>query len=452
MLTWLSDRFRVLVSFDKAQLKAAVIKVAPFYLLKPVSLMINFITISLITNLIGVDGYGSISLILAATAFITAVIDFRSNESVVRFRVRYQNEGNPGSANFCILLGTGIDIGLAILYPLIILLLADPICSHFFSGKIDKELLLIYAASSSFLFISGTPSAILQSSSMFWKLSSADLLHKSTRLAWVLLASVPFTVRDVIIGYALSNVLYSLILTGTAIYTLRRESRDFSVNASRVVARDFITFSGHTFVSSLLKAGITDVDKLVLGYFCQTRDVGLYDIVKRVAGLLSWIIFPLGTVTYPSFIQLFQEHRFAEIKNQIRKITLAVTFVSLTVAICILMTRNIVQQLFNIAGFPVLQLFIPLLLCNIIQNTLWFSRVFVNSIGEPQISIWLNSIMSILGIAFLLFFVPLFKVSGAAYANLCSMFIIFLLWIKYYLSKTRSWSGYDQTLTKMPCL
>ncbi len=452
MLTWLSDRFRVLVSFDKTQLRAAVIKVAPFYLLKPVSLTINFITISRITNLIGVDGYGSISLILAATAFITAVIDFRSNESVVRFRVRYQNEGNPGSANFCVLLGAGIDVGLAILYPSIILILADPICSHFFSGKIDEELLLIYAVSSSFLFISGTPSAILQSSSMFWKLSSADLLHKSTRLLWVLLASVPFTVRDVIIGYALSNVLYSVILIGTAIHTLRRENSDFSVNASRVVARDFIKFSGHTFVSSLLKAGITDVDKLVLGYFCQTRDVGLYDIVKRIAGLLCWIIFPLGTVTYPSFIQLFQDHRFTEIKNQIRKITLVVTFVSLTVAIFILMARNIVQQLFNIAEFPVLQLIIPLLLCNIIQNTLWFSRVFVNSIGEPQISIWLNSIMSILGIVFLLLFVPLFNVTGAALANLCSMSIIFLLWTRYYLSKTRSWSECAQTLTKMPCV
>ncbi|MSM40131.1 MAG: oligosaccharide flippase family protein [Geobacter sp.] len=440
MSNWGSDRFKWIKIFDRIQFQTALHKVAPFYLLKPLSMLINFITIAQITSMIGVDGYGAISLILAATAFITAVIDFRSNESVVRFRVRYQNANDPGSANFSVLLGAGIDAGLALIYPIVIFILADPISSHFFHGQIAKKLLIIYSISSSFLFLAGTPSAILQSCGMFWKLSSADLLHKSIRLAWVLLASSPISVRYVIFGYALSNILYSLTLAVTAIHTLRRDTRGFPVHASRKVVKDFTTFTTHTFISSLLKAGITDVDKLVLGYFCQTRDVGLYDIVKRIAGLLSWIIFPLGTVTYPSFVQLFQNRQYMEIKLRIRKITLVVTFASLTVAIFVLMTRSIVQQFFSISGFPVLHMLIPLLICNTLQNTLWFSRVFVNSIGEPHISVWLNGIMSALSIISLVFLVPLLNVDGAALANLLSMFVIFLLWSRYYLSKTRSWS------------
>ena len=433
-------KLKQLLSFERAQLTAILCKVAPFYLLKPVSLVINFITISSITGLIGVEGYGTITLILAATAFLTAVIDFRSNESVVRFRVRFQNVNDYGSANFSVLLGAGIDIGLALLYPLLIFILADPICNYFFHGKIEKELLLIYAASSSFLFLSGTPSAILQSSNMFWKLCSADLLHKSIRLLWILLASGPFSVRDIILGYALSNILYSLTVAGTAMHALLSNKQGFPVQVSRSVAKDFFRFSGQTFFSSLLKAGITDVDKLVIGYYCQTRDVGLYDIVKRIAGLLSWIIFPLGTVTYPSFVHLFQNNLYVEIKRQIRKITLSVTLVSSIIAVFILIISDFIKGYFHITETPILHLLIPFLLCNIIQNSLWFSRVFVNSIGEPQISIWLNSIMSILGGTLLLILVPLLSISGAALANLCAMFLISILWFRYYISKTRSWS------------
>lgn len=417
--------------------------IAPFYILKPLSLLINFVTISMLTHMIGVDGYGVISLLLATSAFLATFLDFRSNEALVKFRVSYLSEGDYASANFCLLLGIAIDAVIALCYFTIVFIFTDFICINLLHSKVEASTLLIYAASSSFLFLAATPAAVLQCEKLFWSLNFADFLRNGSRLIFVWLLISPISLHYIVVGYAAANVLYGLILIGFALHAIRKDDQKFNVRPSKNIARSFLSFSTKTFLSSLLKVGINDFDKLVIGYFGHTQDVGLYDIVKRIAGLLLWITFPFGTIAYPSLVKLFHQKKYQSIRDFINRVTLITLGISSIAAISIFLAKGVILQFFNLGPISILGLLIPLLLSNILQNSLWFSRVFVNSIGKPQISIWMGGIMSIATIIMLLLLVPAAGVTGAAIANAGAMTIIFLFWMIYYLKVTRKWSTYD---------
>jgi O-antigen/teichoic acid export membrane protein len=416
-------------------------RVGPFYLVKPAAVVVNFITISVVTQAIGIDGYGAVTLIVSASALVATVLDFRVNEALVKFRVRYLSENRHEEANFSVVLGVIVDSMLAGLYLAAIVASAAFICGTLLQGKISEESFILYGASAAVMFLGGTPSGILQSENHFVKLYLADLGHKVVRLLAVAFVSTGENpaVDAIIAAYVSANVLFTLALAGLALPRVAAGPLRFRVAWSARMAKEFLSFSGHTFVSSLIKVGINDMDKLILGYYSAVQDVGAYDIVKRLAGLLLWVGAPLGPVAYPAFVGYFHKRRFGEMIRLVAVLTPLVMGVSVLAGAAIGYGHEYLAAWFNLTAVPVMSILVPLLVQNTLLNGVWFSRALANSMGEPQVSIYFNLAMALLTVTMLLALVPEGHGPGAALATLVAAIVTFCLWISYFALKVRTW-------------
>jgi O-antigen/teichoic acid export membrane protein len=434
-----SNNAHSLFSQAKKRFRSYFKPLVPFYLIKPLSILINFITIYIITKKTGMQGYGTVSLIVAITSVIMLMLDFRTNEATVRFYLKYKTLNEFGKAKFCILLGGAIDLTIAIIFGILMCVFSTHISHTIMHDSSVSPLLLIYALGSSVLFIAGTPYAILQSCYRFWMINVTDLFQKIVRLAWIYFF-VSGSLDGVVLGYVISNVAYFLLLLFLSLYTIKDDFTREVLQPSKEIAREFFSFTSRTFFSNFLKAAGRDVDKLILGYFTDAREVGVYDIIKRVAGLLSWLIFPLANVAYPYLVRLFHTRQYGKIKDAINLITVSVVIVSGLVAIFVFAFQGHIYNMFHFSTEESYSLVLGLLLFgNICLNALWWCRVFVNSINEPGISVTMNFLRSLLHIGALIALTKPLSILGASMAMTVSSVMIFFAWAYYYLKKIRIW-------------
>ena len=108
----------------KGFLKAALGRVKYFYLIKPLTLISNFILIAILARQLGTEQYGIIVLILAVTGVIMTVLEFRSSEATVRYFMRALGDGSRDRARGYLCLGVVLDAALAAVLAL---------AAHFFS-------------------------------------------------------------------------------------------------------------------------------------------------------------------------------------------------------------------------------------------------------------------------------------------------------------------------------
>lgn len=419
-------------------LKAALGRVKYFYLIKPLTLISNFILIAILARQLGTEQYGIIVLILAVTGVIMTVLEFRSSEATVRYFMRALGDGSRDRARGYLCIGLALDAALAAVLALAAYFSSERIATSFFEDSNLAYAIFIYLSSGAFLFLGGTTSAVLQSQERFLTMNLLDFGHKLFRLGWVAYADLSIT--TVMTGFAVSNLLYCLALAATALPVAGRLTRHGGFLVEKNMMKEFLSFSVTTFLSSLLKFGQRDFDKLILGIFAAPAVVGVYDIIKRFAGLLPWVTFPFDVAAYPAMIRMYRDQRYADLLGRVLLVSKIAFMASAGVGVVIFLFLPLIADIFRIASNDENRLVLGILLaCNAIINTLWFVRPVSNAIGRPRYSVIMNAIMSASVILLLFLLVPDLGLIGAAAANLAAAMIAFIGWAKIYYSVISDW-------------
>lgn len=419
-------------------LKAALGRVKYFYLIKPLTLISNFILIAILARQLGTEQYGIIVLILAVTGVIMTVLEFRSSEATVRYFMRALGDGSRDRARGYLCLGVALDAVLAAVLALAAYFSSEGIATAYFEDKNLTYAIFIYLSSGAFLFLSGTSSAVLQSHEQFLTMNLLDFGHKLFRLGWVLFADLSIT--SVMTGYAISNLLYCLALAAAALPVAVRLTRDGGFLVERAMVKEFLSFSMTTFFSSLFKFGQRDIDKLILGVFVAPAVVGVYDIIKRIAGLLPWVTFPFDVAAYPAMVRFYRDQRYTELHERILLVSRIAFLASVGVGLVIFLLFPLIAGIFGIMATDQYSMVLAALLCSYaLTNTLWFVRPVSNAIGRPGYSVIMNAIMSVSLVLLLFMWVPDLGLIGAAGANLAAVLIVFVGWVKIYCSVNAGW-------------
>lgn len=419
-------------------LKAALGRVKYFYLIKPLTLISNFILIAILARQLGTEQYGIIVLILAVTGVIMTVLEFRSSEATVRYFMRALGDGSRDKARGYLCLGVALDVVLAAVLALAAYFSSESIATAYFEDKNLTYAIFIYLSSGAFLFLSGTSSAVLQSREQFLTMNLLDFGHKLFRLGWVLFADLSIT--SVMTGYAISNLLYCLALAAAALPVVARLTRDSGFLVERAMVKEFLSFSMATFLSSLLKFGQRDIDKLILGIFATPAVIGVYDIIKRIAGLLPWVTFPFEMASYPAIVRLYRDQRYADLHERVLLGSKIALVASAGTGLMIYLFFPFLADIFAILDNEQHRFSLAILLSSYtLSNTMWFVRPVSNAYGRPRYSVIAGAIMSVSFILSLFFLVPRFGIVGASVANLFATVVISITWAKIMASLTAGW-------------
>jgi len=217
----------------------------------------------------------------------------------------------------------------------------------------------------------------------------------------------------------------------TIIFTKRfiEEFRGVNILINKSLIKEYFLFNMKTFLSTTLKAGNNNIDNLILGYFTDTKTVGIYQTLKNILMPVNFIATPFSMMTVSKLTKLYEENKILEFKNLIKIITFKIFKIAIVVSIIIYIVLPYILEILKIEN-SYQNIFILLIIYSLLILLLWWSRIFA-TIVNPMMSIYGGIYMLIHNVTITILLTKLYGLYGL----IISIVILFIIMNNYFIIK-----------------
>lgn len=249
----------------------------------------------LIGNWVTVEAYGEVSIGLALMNFAVSFAVLGFHQGVPRYIPRFEDARDMRGIW---LSGLVIGCTLAVLTALLLWVNVDFIVANVFENADSSRLLALFLLCIPFIVgLKVTVSAIRGFENTLYRTYSQDLLYNGLRIL-VLLGLLMGGFGVFAAGYA---YLASAVVAFFAAHLFLSRLMPL-VGGVRTHARELVTFSTPLVVSTVITILLMETDTLMLGYFTNSTEVGLYGAafplaqgIPVVVGAFGYLYFPLAS-------------------------------------------------------------------------------------------------------------------------------------------------------------
>lgn len=259
---------------------------------------------------------------------------------------------------------------------------------------------------------------------------------------WVNLAYVPpYIIRPLLIVGAAGGILYftggatglqvalgalaasAVTMLGQRLYFIWRTSRTMPKARPVYHAKYWIGASVPLVLVEGLYLLMTNTDIVLLGYFVDPDEVGVYFAATRIANLMAFIFFSLNALAVPKFAELHGAGKHSELQRFVRGVIHAMFWPTLAAGAVLLVAGQFVLGLFGEgfdAGYPMLVL---LMLGFLMRAATGPTEYLLNMTGNQNIVAAVYGAAVLGNVGLNLGFIPLWGATGAAAATAISVLI-----------------------------
>jgi len=166
----------------------------------------------------------------------------------------------------------------------------------------------------------------------------------------------------------------------------------------------------------------SQIDRIFIGYFMQTRDVGIFGAASSVAAIVQMVPQSFSYLALPMFSKLLASNSLSEFKLLYKDITTLMFFLSLPVFICLLLlAREILSGLYGqeySSGAIALAILSGGILSRSLVGPADDSLVSAGKTKAPLISIISGCIVNVV---LNILLIPMYGINGAAIATCAGM-------------------------------
>jgi len=392
------------------------------FLSKMISAALAYLGLYFITRYLETDIYGTVTAAMALVATFNAVADLGFSSAHVK---RISEGADP---NECISTFAFIKLvltGLMVLVILVSIFTWTSVLGNTLTGM-SMDIILLFILYQVLYDLSGIATITFQARMEMAKMPLATLIEPLVRVPLVIFVSLNYMgVMELTLAYLVG----SAVVFVTSMYLLLREKIRWT---RPVLLRSYYTFALPLLIITVISAVSGNADKLLITFFWNTNDVGLYAAPAVFLGVFATISTAVSTLTFPSFSKLHKEGNLAEIRAMSKQAERYIAMIGLPITILIMMFPYEVCEVLlgpkyidsgRVIGIMVLTTFITMI------NAVHGSQIV--AVGRPDISARITIITVILNISMMLFFIPAFGMGlsfvGAALALLIGNFISFLM-------------------------
>jgi O-antigen/teichoic acid export membrane protein len=383
-----------------------------------VSQIINLllgITIDVInTRVLGKESFGTYSFIYAFVFQMVLFFDFGIFFSGSRLLAFAKNEQDERNLNGALLI---ITLFIGILFCLIIFI-SGYFVDYIFNTNVGRDLRSLSLLMIVFPFQALIP-MICRGANMINKLALYNILPKIIYIILIFLFIKNF---NYLISFALlsvSTVLATIIIIiqmkpgfnnlGSQFASIKKESKEYG---SKIYVGNIINNLSQYF------------DRLMISYFINTTTLGFYSIAIRMTNQIRVISSSLSVSAFKEFAG----------SNQISKSILKINVIMILGSAGFLLIINpfLIEILFG-SQYSETSRIIPVLVLAMAFGGLTYpynSFLHVKKQGSSLRNIAVIS--PLVNIVLNLIFIPVWGISGAAWALVCSLFVSYLLYLFYY--------------------
>jgi O-antigen/teichoic acid export membrane protein len=378
-----------------------------------------------IARFLGPGDYGLITLGIAGMSIAATLSLLGLPSGIQRFVSFYKGKGDEGKIKGTILGALTISFPLSLFLAILIFIGADWVSIHVFHEPHLTPVLKIFALAIPFsVCAQNLVSSTIGFQDLRYKVYVNDLFQNTFKLvAIVTLFLLEFGVFGAVWGWVLAIILTPFL----ALYFL--DKKLFPVFKSKIksvhVEKELFSFSWPLIFVSAAGLIIGWTDTLMLGYFSNASDVGIYNVALPTAMLVMNVTVAFSMIFLPVASELYARNKIDDLRKAYSAVTKWVF--SLTLPIFLLMalfSKSIIQIIFGseyifgamalsilVAGF-----FIDSATGPVAHITLIYGRTKIN-MGCSFIGAGTNFTLNFL-------LIPIYGIEGAAIATASSYILM----------------------------
>ena len=247
----------------------------------------------------------------------------------------------------------------------------------------------------------------------------------------VLLSSVflvlflDMNVFGAVLGFVIPTIIMGLIVTFFVRSNFVFPDRTFLQNG---ILRNVLRFGFYVVLGNSIGYIYTHIDSLMIGYYLNETDVGLYAVAAIFIQGITLIPSAIQRVNSPIITKNHAKKEYEPIVKLLKNVTLKVFLLSLFLSLFLVVFGKIlISIIFEDVFLPAYLPLIILLIGYTVYSTFMSIGTFYASIGHVELSYKLALFSAILNIVLNIIFIPRYGIVGAAVATSTSLVVLTLM-------------------------
>ncbi len=380
--------------------------------------IISAILSILTANLLGVERFGALGIIIALVSNVNRLFSFRMGDVIVRYVGEYiaRDEKQKAAA---IVKAAALAETATSLFAFIVLVVLAPLGARWIVKDISTTpLIILYGISILGMFSTETATGILQVGNHYRSQSLINLIQAIVTALIIVYAYFGGKgIETVLIAYLAGK----LIAGFSPIYTAFRRMPQLAgadwwkASFSNLPPRkELISFAVSTNLSGTINMIVRDSELLWIGAIFTTDVAGYYKTAMAIINLVIMPINPFIATTYPEITKAIATKMWAQLKMLLRRVTIIAGGWTITVSLFILVFGKTIlftpwipwqgslHSIYKPEYLPSLPVLLVLILGFGIANSLYWNRSLLLAFGKAdaplRVSLWATIVKVILTI------------------------------------------------------
>ena len=389
---------------------------------------IGYLSRMVIARYLGPEDYGLISLGFAAMMIATVLSLMGLNSGVQRYVAYYKGKGDNGRIKGTIVAALKITVPMSLLFMGVVFFGADWISMHIFHEKELTPVLTIFAIGIPFWTLT---TVFVSVSIAFQQIKYHVYTMYIFKDSFKLIAIVCFLVAGYgVIGAAVGWILAVAGMSVLSFYFLEKKVFPIFSGTVKSISMDKELFY---FSFPLIFVGILDLitgwtDIFMIGYFCTSSEVGIYNAALPTSKLLGVVLSPIGMIFGPVIVGLYAKNRIDELRRTYSSVTKWIfSLVFPGFLLMVLFSERILMILFGdayVSGSTALGI---LAFGVLITAMVGPASLVITAYGRTKIIMWCSFFGASVNVLLNVFLIPEYGINGAAVATGFSLALITIL-------------------------
>ncbi|WP_156290948.1 flippase [Oceanobacillus salinisoli] len=164
-------------------------------------------------------------------------------------------------------------------------------------------------------------------------------------------------------------------------------------------------------------------DILMIGYFLNERQVGIYDIALKIGTISSFILIAVNTVFAPTISTLYHKGDLNKLAYMYKSITKWIVGVNLIAFSLILLFSKEIMRTFGSEYMIGSTALILIGIGQVVNAGVGSAGYIISMTGNPSYEAYINVLVVIINVLLNYTLIPIYGIEGAAFASLISLAI-----------------------------
>jgi O-antigen/teichoic acid export membrane protein len=203
---------------------------------------------------------------------------------------------------------------------------------------------------------------------------------------------------------AVTYVIDTMVAFSIGIWFLRRYTWK---KPNWALFKSYFSFALPIMLTSFIGIISVNIDKIMIGYFWTSTEVGYYFTMQRVYEILSILSGAVGVVLFPTISKYHSSKNFQKTKNTTHLAERYISMILVPPAIVIIIfAKPVIEIMLDSAFLPAVPVLIVLSIYVFIIGVASPYAIFINGINRPDVTVKIGVVICAINISLNCLFIP----------------------------------------------